>query len=642
MRGDTHLGKLIVRGSFYFPIPTQLSLWVAEGESLPKKTSKDSRRTEQPAPSEASKSGSRSITLDASGAIYSLKRSLRENIGTLEKEFTYRAGFDEATRFFGTIAQEIPTDNPRKAIEKMLDLLSGRGFGRLVIVDYDPEKPMVHVSSGDTIESWAFLANSDAQVNPVCSYTCGALAATCRIAFSMEGAGEHDMACVELDCSAQGKHECRFAIAPHENLTESNLGFSHTRDSAPVHLLRINEEILNKNIELQGLNLDLERRVRRRSEDMYKAIDNYANLVGLSPDPIVVADLRGTIDTTNHAAVTLFGFEAPEELKGKMLGEFLADGNSMWEKIVWQLDKEGVVRRYGVGVRSRDGKSLSAEVSARYVDLAQGRYVVVFIEDVTDKKIIHQQMVEAKSESEFLNDLLAHDITNYMTTSLYFLSNIHDSANLTDEEKRKLRMVLKDIQGAFELSTSVRDLSRAKSLTADDLGASDLQLTIASSMDDAKRMYPTKKVQIIFERSTEPRFVQGNTLLTRLFSNLLSNSIKFDSSDDVQVGIYVDGMEDQGVQYWRTTISDKGTGIPDSEKEKVFERFHRLDQSVPGTGLGLFVAKFIANACGGRMWAENRVEKDHTKGTKVVVLLRRAKERDIAEATKRNQTFKFN
>jgi signal transduction histidine kinase len=333
--------------------------------------------------------------------------------------------------------------------------------------------------------------------------------------------------------------------------------------------------------------------------------------------------------------------ESEEQLRGRFLGEFLSEGHSTWEKIVWLLDKEGVVRRHEVGIKLGEKKSLQAEISARYVELAQGKFVVAFIEDITDRKVIQEQMAEAKSESEFLTDLLAHDITNFMTTSLYFLSSMYDAPSLADEEKRKLRMVLKDIQGAFDLSTAVRDLSRARSLSADDIGASDLHAILASSIDDAKRMYPNKSIQIRYERGAEPRFVQGSALLARLFSNLISNSIKFDPSDSVTVEIGVDAVEDKGTQFWRITISDNGVGIPDSEKERVFERFHRLDQSIAGTGLGLYAARFIATACGGKVWAENRVEKDHTKGTKMVVLLKKSKERDIAQASKRSQALKI-
>jgi signal transduction histidine kinase len=85
------------------------------------------------------------------------------------------------------------------------------------------------------------------------------------------------------------------------------------------------------------------------------------------------------------------------------------------------------------------------------------------------------------------------------------------------------------------------------------------------------------------------------------------------------------------VQYWRTEISDRGIGIPDSEKTQVFERFKRGNTKVAGTGLGLFVATSIAQAHKGRIWAEDRVPGESAKGTKMVVLLPKADARQIAQ-----------
>jgi len=72
------------------------------------------------------------------------------------------------------------------------------------------------------------------------------------------------------------------------------------------------------------------------------------------------------------------------------------------------------------------------------------------------------------------------------------------------------------------------------------------------------------------------------------------------------------------------TISDRGKGIPDEDKKRVFDRYYRRDTSMPGTGLGLFLAAHLINVCRGKIWAENRVEGDHSQGTVMVMLLEKA------------------
>jgi two-component system sensor histidine kinase KdpD len=57
------------------------------------------------------------------------------------------------------------------------------------------------------------------------------------------------------------------------------------------------------------------------------------------------------------------------------------------------------------------------------------------------------------------------------------------------------------------------------------------------------------------------------------------------------------------------SVADSGPGIPDAEKERVFERFHRSDPKAKGsqgTGLGLAIAHGIVAGHGGRIWVEDR------------------------------------
>ncbi|MHB8584792.1 MAG: ATP-binding protein [Thermoplasmatota archaeon] len=92
------------------------------------------------------------------------------------------------------------------------------------------------------------------------------------------------------------------------------------------------------------------------------------------------------------------------------------------------------------------------------------------------------------------------------------------------------------------------------------------------------------------------------TLMTRLFQNLLSNALKFHAGSKPQVTV----KATRAGPDWLFRVEDNGIGIPDRERELVFEPFHRLHSvdAFPGTGLGLTTCRRIVEAHGGRIWAE--------------------------------------
>ena len=87
--------------------------------------------------------------------------------------------------------------------------------------------------------------------------------------------------------------------------------------------------------------------------------------------------------------------------------------------------------------------------------------------------------------------------------------------------------------------------------------------------------------------------------------NLISNAIKFTPE-----GGRVDVRAVRTAEGAVLEVSDTGIGLPADELELVFERFfrsgHAVSNQIPGTGLGLFIARAIAEAHGGRISASNR------------------------------------
>lgn len=100
-------------------------------------------------------------------------------------------------------------------------------------------------------------------------------------------------------------------------------------------------------------------------------------------------------------------------------------------------------------------------------------------------------------------------------------------------------------------------------------------------------------------------------LLFQAFANLLDNAIKYTPPQD---SITVDLSEQDGQP--RVTVADTGPGIPETEREHVFRRFYRLEESraQPGNGLGLSLVDAVA-----RLHAASITLEDNAPGLRIAL-----------------------
>lgn len=105
---------------------------------------------------------------------------------------------------------------------------------------------------------------------------------------------------------------------------------------------------------------------------------------------------------------------------------------------------------------------------------------------------------------------------------------------------------------------------------------------------------PEKKIKVIADRSA----------LSRIFSNVLSNALKYSSKD-----LFVELSENGNDNTCRITFANSAANIDHIAIERLFDRFYTVEDGNTSTGLGLSIAKLLAELCGGKIFAEIRGEK---------------------------------
>ena len=118
---------------------------------------------------------------------------------------------------------------------------------------------------------------------------------------------------------------------------------------------------------------------------------------------------------------------------------------------------------------------------------------------------------------------------------------------------------------------------------------------------------PTTMLAIMTECPLEKLPIQTDReKLFEILDNLVQNAVKFTEAGSVTLGYDVLGDR---LRIW---VKDTGKGIPEADQERIFERFVKLDEYVPGTGLGLSVAKSHALSLNGSIGVESKVGEGST------------------------------
>ena len=138
----------------------------------------------------------------------------------------------------------------------------------------------------------------------------------------------------------------------------------------------------------------------------------------------------------------------------------------------------------------------------------------------------------------------------------------------------------------------------------------DMNSFLRSLEADQRELAQSRGIALAFELPERSRTCMVDPmLLGRVLDNLLSNALKFSprGSDVHVVAAYAD-REGTAVRGLRIEVQDHGPGIPDAEKERVFEKFETVAQKRRGlaqVGLGLSFARLAVEAHGGRLYVRD-------------------------------------
>jgi signal transduction histidine kinase len=135
--------------------------------------------------------------------------------------------------------------------------------------------------------------------------------------------------------------------------------------------------------------------------------------------------------------------------------------------------------------------------------------------------------------------------------------------------------------------------------------------------------FSNKDIDIQIDSQIKKVFVQANEYLLDVFENILFNAIKYNDNPTVEIliRIHQPNYKSEGQNYIKMEFIDNGIGIPDDRKEIILKRTSEGKRTVKGMGIGLFTVNKIVKNYKGKIWVEDRIKGDPSKGSNFIILI---------------------
>ncbi|HIH02163.1 TPA: hypothetical protein HA259_08915 [Thermoplasmata archaeon] len=244
--------------------------------------------------------------------------------------------------------------------------------------------------------------------------------------------------------------------------------------------------------------------------------------------------------------------------------------------------------------------------------------------DVTDAEEARIEAENVKNLLELYNDILLHDLGNFASTSLGYLQIALEGAALAGEERKAIQTAHGQVAKCRDLINKVSEFSQVLTMVDDAREVVDLEALVDETVNDIETMQAGSMPPVTKTYDSAGRRVKVGSFAKDIFINILVNAVKYGEGKEIEVRIEDDsiGM----APAWRVSVLDQGPGIPPKQKERLFKRYSRLEGSrgTKGMGIGLSLAKTIADRYGGELRVGDRVPGDHAKGACFSVVLPKA------------------
>jgi PAS domain S-box-containing protein len=360
---------------------------------------------------------------------------------------------------------------------------------------------------------------------------------------------------------------------------------------------------------------------KRIKEALLQSKEKLRNIFRSSPDPIVLTSLAGTVIDRNEAALELFKFPGDGREQDVSCLRFVSPTDQKRARgFMKTIINKGHIKNKTLSLVKYNGNHFIAEVSASLLRNreAQPANLIIIIKDITERLLYERKLKEArlraiesdKLKTAFLANM-SHEIRTPMNAIIGF-SKLLSSRQANEADNTEYIEIIKNAGNT--LLNLIDDIIDFAKIEAGEVRINQTECNVDKIMKELhsffeKELVRNKKDSIdlllkIPDPQNELIILTDQNRFRQIFSNLLSNAMKFTKKGRIEFGYLIEGNE---ITFY---VSDSGIGIPEDKHKIIFERFRQAEfnysKKTGGTGLGLAISQNLVKLLGGRIMVDSK------------------------------------
>ncbi len=343
--------------------------------------------------------------------------------------------------------------------------------------------------------------------------------------------------------------------------------------------------------------------LQERMDEINQEKNKLTTVMASMTEGVIACDNEGRVLLLNQASENLFSVKA-EDCRGKIFLEAIR--NNDLDTVIAQVLSSGQPLREEIPILLPVQKTFLIQASPLSHE-GQITGAVLVLHDITELKRLEN------NRREFISNV-SHELKTPLTSIKGFIETLLGGALEDKNNNRRFLTIIQEHAG--RLGKLIDDILVLSGLESREVGLTggpvDIKSLIQATMDTLTPQLTNKRITWKLEsKGTIPAVQADQDKIKQVLLNLLDNAIKFNKENGI-ITISVETLPGT----LKISISDNGTGIPEKDLPRIFERFYRVDKArsrdLGGTGLGLSIVKHIIEAHHGRVGVESVEEKGST------------------------------